>query len=100
MYAVIVHIVANPGKEQELENALRANAAGSREEDGCLKWEWSRDTEDPSRYAIYEVYTDREAFEAHKGSHHFAEWVEASGPCMAEKTAGRYDLTDSDGRAY
>lgn len=100
MLAVVVEITARPGTESALVGALEANARHSREESSCLKWEWSRHVEDPSRFAIYEVYTDREAFLAHKASDHFAAWQEASGPCIAEKTAGQFDLTAPDDRAY
>ena len=100
MFAVVVTIVAHPGKEEALIAALNANGSHSREEASCLKWEWSRHVDDPSRFAIYEVYTDREAFLAHKASDHFAAWAEASGPCIAEKVAGQYDLTEPDDRAY
>ncbi|MDF1852332.1 MAG: putative quinol monooxygenase [Verrucomicrobiales bacterium] len=100
MFAIVVTIVAQPGKEEDLIAALNANASHSREEESCLKWEWSRHVEDSSRFAIYEVYTDREAFLAHKASDHFAAWAEASGPCIAEKVAGQYDLSEPDDRSY
>lgn len=100
MFAVVVTIVAHPGKEKDLIVALNDNASHSREESTCLKWEWSQHNDDPLRFAIYEVYTDREAFLAHKASEHFAAWAEASGPCIAEKVAGQYNLNQPDDRAY
>lgn len=98
MLAVVVTIEALPGKADDLVAALEANARGSREEPGCLKWEWSRHIEDSNRFAIYEVYTDKDAFAAHKQSDHFAAWVEAGLPCIAEKVAGQYDLAGADVR--
>ncbi len=100
MFAVVVTIVAESGREEDLIAALEANGNHSRHEASCLKWEWSRHIDDPSKFAIYEVYTDREAFLAHKASDHFAEWAEASGPCIAEKVAGQYELSQPDDRAY
>lgn len=100
MLAVVVTIVAHTGKEEDLIAALEANGRHSREEASCLKWEWSRSVDDPARFAIYEVYTDREAFLAHKASDHFAAWAEASAPCIAEKVAGQFELTSPDRRAY
>ena len=67
-------------------------------EAGCLTWEWSCHVEDSSRFAIYELYTNREAFLEHKGSDHFAAWVEASTPCIKEKVAGQYDVVGKDPR--
>lgn len=100
MLAVVVTIESVPGKEEDLIKALEDNAAHSRTEPECLKWEWSRHVDNPSRFAIYEVYTNREAFLAHKSSEHFAEWAEASGPCIGEKVAGQFDLSNPDSRAY
>lgn len=100
MLAVVVTIDAVPGKEEDLIQALNDNASHSRTEPSCLKWEWSRHVEDPGKFAIYEVYTDREAFLAHKASDHFAHWVEASKPCIAEKVAGQFTLSEPDSRGY
>ena len=98
MLAVVVTIEAVPGKEEDLIEALNANGRHSREEPDCLKWEWSRHVEDSNRFAIYELYTNREAFLAHKESEHFAEWAEASGPCIANKVAGQYTVEGPDVR--
>lgn len=96
MFAVVVTIEAHPGRADDLIAALRANASHSREEPDCLKWEWSRHIDDPDKFAIYEIYINREAFLAHKASGHFAEWVEASTPCIANKVAGQYQVEDPD----
>jgi autoinducer 2-degrading protein len=98
MLAVVVTIDAVPGKEADLIEALEANASHSRTEPECLKWEWSRHVEDESRFAMYEVYTDRDAFLAHKASDHFAKWVEMSTGCIARKEAGQFDLIGLDER--
>jgi len=100
MLAVVVTIDAVSGKEEDLILALNGNAENSREEPSCLKWEWSQHVDDPSRFAIYEVYTDRDAFLAHKASEHFAAWVEASTGCIANKEAGQFELTEPDSRSY
>ena len=98
MFAVVVTIEAAAGKEEELIKALQENADHSRTEAGCLTWEWSCHVEDTSRFAIYELYTSREAFLKHKCSDHFAAWVEASTPCIKEKVAGQYDVVGKDPR--
>lgn len=96
MFAVVVTIKAVPGKAEELIQALENNARHSRQEKSCLKWEWSRHVEDSDSFAIYELYTDRDAFLAHKASEHFAHWVEESTPCIAEKIAGQYSVSNPD----
>ncbi len=96
MLAVVVTIVAHADKVEEMIAALEGNRAHSRHEPDCLKWEWSQHIKDPTKFAIYELYTDRDAFAAHKASDHFAAWVEASTPCMKEKVAGQYEVKGPD----
>lgn len=98
MLAVVVTIDAVPGKEDDLIAALEHNAAGSRSEPSCLKWEWSRHISDSSKFAIYELYTDEAAFAAHKASEHFAEWKKMSEPAIANKVAGQYEVLGEDSR--
>ncbi len=98
MLAVIVHIEAVPGREEDLIAALKANAAGSRAEPGCRCWEWSRHIENPRRFAIYELYDNAEVFAEHKASDHFAEWTKATEGVMAHKEASRFEVSDADFR--
>ena len=98
MFAVVVTIDAVPGKAEDLILALKNNASHSRTEAECLTWEWSRHVEDENRFAIYELYTNREAFLEHKASEHFAKWVEESSGCIANKVAGQYDVAGADPR--
>lgn len=96
MLAVVVTIVAHADKVEEMIAALEGNRAHSCLEPDCHKWEWSQHIDDPTKFAIYELYTDREAFAAHKASAHFAVWVEASTPCIKEKVAGQYEVKGPD----
>ncbi|MDF1815273.1 MAG: putative quinol monooxygenase [Verrucomicrobiales bacterium] len=96
MFAVVVTLEANPGRVEDLISALEANAKHSRTEETCLKWEWSRHVSEPNQFAIYELYTDTEAFAAHKASEHFAEWKAATEGVLAWKKAGQYIVSDPD----
>ena len=98
MVAIVVTFEINPGKEARILAALEKNAAGSRQEPSCLKWEWSRHLDDPLKFAIYELYTDVEAIKQHKASHHFAEWLEEIEGVFAHKTAGIYEVSGVDSR--
>lgn len=98
MLAVVVTIVAHAHQVEEMIAALEGNQAHSKHEPECLKWEWSQHIDDPTKFAIYELYTNRDAFAAHKASDHFAVWVEASAPCIKEKVAGQYEVKGPDNR--
>lgn len=98
MLAVVVTMEANPDRVGDLIAALEENAKHSREEPTCLKWEWSRSVSEPNQFAIYELYTDGEAFAAHKESDHFAKWREATEGVLAWKNAGQYEVIGADER--
>lgn len=46
--------------------------AATREEPGCLWFDWSRSVEDPTEYVLIEAFRDDAAGAAHVGSEHFA----------------------------
>lgn len=98
MLAIVVNFVIKPGKDAEAIAALEANAAGSRQEPGCLKWEWSRHVDEPSKFAIYELYHDREAIAAHRASDHFQAWSASLESFLETKVSGVYDVAGVDPR--
>jgi quinol monooxygenase YgiN len=94
MLAIVVTLEANPGKTDALLEALKENAAGSRKEPGCRKWEYSQHLEDPGKFAIYEVYDNEDAMQAHFDSAHFQHWVKRNQEesLLASKQSGRYRI--------
>ena len=98
MLAIVVTFKIHPGKESQILAALEKNAAGSRRESGCLKWEWSRHTDEPLKFAIYELYIDADAIESHKASPHFAQWLENIDDVIAQKTGEIYEVNGVDPR--
>jgi quinol monooxygenase YgiN len=98
MFAIVVNFEINPDTESEAIAALEANAAGSRTEPGCVKWEWSRNVDEPDKFAIYEVYRDRAAIDFHKSSAHFKEWKSRTPSFQKTKTSGIYEITGADNR--
>ena len=98
MFAIVVNLEINPDAETEAIAALEANAAGSRNEPGCLKWEWSRHIDEPEHFAIYELYVDRAAIDFHKASEHFGEWKKSSASFMKSKSSGIYEVSGEDPR--
>ena len=98
MLAIVVNFTIHPEKEEEAIAALEANAAGSRQEPGCLKWEWCRHVDEPNRFAIYELYEDKAAIQRHRAAAHFQDWRASAPNFMAEKTSGVYEVTGVDTR--
>ena len=75
MFSLVVQMEVRPGRREEFLAGMAANAAASvRDEPGCLRFDVCSDEADENRFLLYELYTDAEAFAAHKASPHFAQW--------------------------
>lgn len=57
---------------------------GTRNEPGCLWFEWSRSVDDPTEYVLVEAFRDDEAGAAHVQSEHFATAQQSLPPHLAE----------------
>ena len=66
-----VHFEASPGREKELEQALKSVRDSSRTEPGCVIYELSRDPENPAKFLLYETFRDSDAHAAHLAAPHF-----------------------------
>jgi quinol monooxygenase YgiN len=73
-FALAARWVIREGEEEAVLEAIRQLAGPTRAEPGVLLWQPHRDLDDPRVLFIYEQYADREAYEAHGASAHFARW--------------------------
>lgn len=85
MIIVLVHINVRPEHIAAFKEASIANAAGSVQEPGVARFDVIQQTDDPSRFLLFEVYRDAAAQAAHKETAHYAAWRDAVGPMMAEQ---------------
>jgi autoinducer 2-degrading protein len=75
MFSLIVQMEVRPGRREEFLAGMAANAEASvRDEPGCLRFDVCSVGSDDDRFVLYELYTDAEAFAAHKAAPHFAQW--------------------------
>jgi (4S)-4-hydroxy-5-phosphonooxypentane-2,3-dione isomerase len=75
MFSLMVQMQVRPGRRQEFLAGMAANAeAAVRDEPGCLRFDVCSVDSDENRFVLYELYTDADAFAAHKASPHFAQW--------------------------
>ena len=86
MYTLFVTLDVHPDKLDRFVEAIAANAAASlRDEPGCLAFDVHRDIEAPTRFYLYEIYTDEDAFRiAHRGAPHYAHCQEAANECVVD----------------
>lgn len=87
MLIVVARYLVSEGRVDTVVPLLRANAAASRDEPGCLEFSVFQDADDPRRVLLYEEYTDEDAFQAHRDTPHFRDIIEAQVvPLLDERT--------------
>ena len=97
MYFVCVRLEVDPARLDAFMELVRFNAANSRKEPGCLKFDVLRAVDQPLLFRLHEVYRNEAGFLAHQQTAHYARWkAEITGllssPRTSEKLAG-FDLT-------
>ena len=70
LLTVIASMRAKPGKEQELEDVLRALVAPTAAEAGYVNYDLHRGVEDPAQFFFYENWESAEHLDAHLQAPH------------------------------
>ena len=83
MLVVHVHVHVKPDCVEAFKQATRANARLSLLELGVLRFDVLQQQDDPTRFALVEVYRDAGAAAAHKETQHYPVWRDAVAPMMA-----------------
>lgn len=74
MYVVCVTSWVKPEFVVPYMAACEANAAGSRREPGCLRFDFLRCIEAPNQFFFYEVYRTEADFKSHQQTRHYFTW--------------------------
>ena len=83
--AVFVELEAVEGRFDECFRLFLQHAAASREEAGCLRFDVTVPDESTNRIMLYELYADRESFEAHSATERIERHRELTSPLLADK---------------
>lgn len=83
MLIVQVQVQVVPGGVDAFIEATKANAAGSRQEPGVVRFDAIQELGDPSRFVLIEAYRDEQAVADHKLTAHYGTWRDAVAPLMA-----------------
>ncbi len=87
MYAVTVTFTIKPGQMEAFLHSMRANAAASlANEEGCHQFDICCDPSVPDQVFLYELYSDRAAFDAHCKTAHFEAFNAVSENMVASKS--------------
>jgi len=92
---VFVHVI--PGQEAAFEQATLENARASLQEPGVARFDVVRQQDDPTRFALVEVYRTPAAALAHKETAHYARWRDTVAAMMAEpRSSVKYTAVHPD----
>lgn len=83
MLVVHVQVHVKAGCVEAFKAATIENARQSRQEPGIARFDVVQQTDDPTRFALVEVYRTAEAPAAHKETAHYAAWRDLVAPMMA-----------------
>jgi (4S)-4-hydroxy-5-phosphonooxypentane-2,3-dione isomerase len=86
MFSLFVTLDVHPDKLDDFVAAIEANATASlRDEPGCLVFDVHQAVDSLTRFYLYEVYVDEDAFRtAHRNAPHYAKWQAAARVCVVE----------------
>lgn len=87
MIAVIVEVNVKPGRLAEFLPRMELQARNSVDlEPQCHQFDVWQDGEAPEKVTLYEVYENREAFEAHLATEHFKDFDGAVSGMLVSKS--------------
>ncbi|MBI4875052.1 MAG: antibiotic biosynthesis monooxygenase [Acidobacteria bacterium] len=84
LLTVVAEMVAQPGKEDELRQALLGLVEPTRQEEGFVQYDLHQATGEPGRFLFYENWTSAAALEHHLQSPHLVAFLDVSGGLLAE----------------
>ena len=85
MFTVAVVLEIDPKDTAAFEEGLMQHAANSRGQEGCVTFSVARNH-------IWEVYRDKDAFQAHVDADFMAWWREVSAPMLTAREIATADL--------
>jgi (4S)-4-hydroxy-5-phosphonooxypentane-2,3-dione isomerase len=95
MVSINVILEIHPERVSDFLDCMLANAAASRLEPGCLRFEVSRQLDQSNVFALSELYRDAEAVELHYATEHVARWrALAATDVVIKRTAVRGEVID------
>jgi quinol monooxygenase YgiN len=88
MHVTIVHVWVKPERVEAFKEATRANHEASVREPGNRRFDVLQDGGEPTKFVLYEAYTDEQAAAAHKATPHYLAWRETVADMMAKPREG------------
>ncbi len=101
MHIVLVDIHVKPEHLERFIELTTDNAGNSRQEPGVLRFDFIQDKDDPTHFALVEVYRTPEDVERHRETAHYLRWRDSAPDLMAQPRVGtKYRNIDPTDEAW
>ena len=91
-FAVVVTFQIEPACYMEFMPLMLSNARASlTQEKGCLQFDVATDPARPNEVFLYEIYTDRAAFDLHLASAHFRSFDRGAADMILSKSVKTFE---------
>lgn len=87
MHILLVHLRVKPECLDAFKAATRENARQSALEPGVIRFDVVQQNDDPTRFALIEVYRVAEGYADHRKTPHYEVWRDTVPPMLAEPRA-------------
>ena len=95
-FVVLVRFTLEPGVRAEFEALVKHNATASvRDEPGCRRFDVLTPRDGTDEVVLYEIYDDRDAFEAHRRMPHYLAFKEATEGLVRSLHIDELDLSEN-----
>ena len=84
MHIVVVSVRVKPENVEAFRQATIENATNSVQEPGIAQFDLLQQSDDPTRFLLYEVYRDPNAPAKHRETAHYNAWLAKVTDMMAE----------------
>jgi autoinducer 2-degrading protein len=96
LFVIVVDFHLKPGTRSQFRSLIDANADASvKNEPGCLQFDVLEPEGEGDRVMLYEIYSDKAAFDAHLQTAHFHAFAGASEALCLQKSVTRGNLVFS-----
>jgi (4S)-4-hydroxy-5-phosphonooxypentane-2,3-dione isomerase len=92
LYVVWVTFALRPGSQEAFIELVSDNARRSLAEPGCRRFDVLLPVAADAPLALYEIYDDAAAFDAHLATRHYREFAAAAAPLVVHKAVQAYAL--------
>src|ERR1035437_799057 len=84
MHILHVHVHIKPEFVDAFRQATVVNAAQTRQEPGCVRFDLIQEVDDPTRLVLVEIYKDASGHAAHRETAHYKAWADTVADMFAE----------------